>query len=93
MLDAPRELVVWALALLDDPPNALVFLDALLLGTCRFPILFPPPLLRFAPLLLARESPLEPARFPVPPARLLAPGCCLPAPPRSIVPACWRPPS
>jgi hypothetical protein len=33
MLDAPRALLAWALAWFDDPPNALVFRDALLLGT------------------------------------------------------------
>jgi hypothetical protein len=87
MLEAPRELLAWALALLDDPPKALVFRAALLLGTWRFPILFPPPPLpRFAPMLLAPA--FEPARLAPPApmllgrapeleaARLPALGCC-----------------
>lgn len=73
MLDAPRALLAWALDLLDAPPKALVLRDALLLGTWRFPILFPPPPLRFAPRLLV----LAPARFAPDELRLLALGCCL----------------
>ncbi len=63
MLDAPRALLAWALALLDAPPKALVFRDASLLESCRLPILFPPLLLRFASVLLRRALGLEPARF------------------------------
>src|SRR5258708_16026725 len=58
MLAAPRALLAWALALLDAPPKALVFRDASLLESSQLPILFPPLLLRFAPLLL--RPPLRP---------------------------------
>ena len=52
MLEAPRELKAWALVLLDAPPKALVLRAELLLGTCRLPMLFPPPPPpRFAPML------------------------------------------
>ena len=69
MLDAPRALLAWALDLFDDPPKALVFREALELGTCRLPILFPPPLPRLAPMLLAPAPAFEAARLP-------ALGCC-----------------
>jgi hypothetical protein len=62
MLDAPRVLVAWALALLDAPPKALVFREASLLGICRLPILFPP-LLRFAPVLPGLMPAFDPGRF------------------------------
>lgn len=61
MLDAPRVLVAWALALLDAPPKALVFREASLLGICRLPILFP--LLRFAPVLPGLMPAFDAARF------------------------------
>jgi len=38
VLDAPRALLACALALVDDPPKALVFRDPLLLETCRLPM-------------------------------------------------------
>lgn len=66
VLEAPRALLAWALALFEAPPKALVFRDALLLGTCRLPILFPPLLTRFAPALLALVPAFVPARFPAP---------------------------
>lgn len=47
------------MALLDAPPKALLFLEESLVGTCRFPILFPVPPPRFAPVLPA----LAPGRF------------------------------
>ena len=89
MLDLPRELLAWVLALFEAPPKALLFPEALELGTCRLPILVPPaPLPRFAPMLLAPAPAFEPARF-IPPApmlvgrapvleaaRLPALGCC-----------------
>jgi hypothetical protein len=69
VLDAPRALLAWVLALLDDPPKALVFRDDALLPaeTCRLPILFPPPLLvpRFAPPILFPPPPLVPRFAPV----------------------------
>ena len=50
MLEAPRWLEACALLLLDAPPKALVLRAELLLGTCRLPMLFPPPPPpRFAP--------------------------------------------
>ena len=78
MLDEPRALLAWVLALLDDPPKALVLRAALLPPeTCRLPILFPPPPLpRFAPVLLGRVPAFEPARFAPVAARLPALGCC-----------------
>ena len=69
MLEAPRALLAWALDLLDAPPKALVFREALELGTCRLPILFPPPLPLLAPMLLGCAPALEAARLP-------ALGCC-----------------
>ena len=62
-LDAPRALLAWALALLDAPPKALAFREASLLEIRRLPILFPPPLFRFALVLLGRAPGLEVARF------------------------------
>src|SRR5882762_6142521 len=70
-LEAPRALLAWALALLDAPPKALVFRDASLLGICRLPILFPPPPLRLAPVLLGLTPGFEPARFVAELPRLL----------------------
>ena len=77
MLEAPRALLAWVLALLDAPPKALLFRDASLLGTCRLPTLFPPPLPRFAPMLLGLAPAFEPVRFAPVVLRLLALGCCL----------------
>ena len=76
MLDAPRELVAWALPLLDAPANALVLFDALLLGTCRLPILFPPVPPRFALISLGLAPEFEvDARLATDPFRFVAVGC------------------
>jgi hypothetical protein len=90
MLEAPRELLALALALLEEPPKALVFLEELLLETCRLPILFPPPPLRFALVLLRPTAEFELARFVEGAFRslgvlLLALDCCL-----LYVPCCCR---
>src|SRR5580704_5684049 len=92
-LDAPRAPLACALALLDAPPKALEFRDALLLlGICRLPTLFPPPLPRFAAILLApplarfapvlagRAAAFEPDRFAPAVPRLFAPVCLVFAP-------------
>src|SRR5580658_1105606 len=81
-LDAPRAPLAWALALLDAPPKAPEFRDALSLGTCRFPILFafPPPPARFAPVLAGRAAAFAPDRFAPAVPRLLAPVCLAFAP-------------
>jgi hypothetical protein len=77
MLAAPRALLACVLALLDAPPKALLLRDASLLGTCRLPTLFPPPLPRFAPTLLGLAPEFETARFVPAALRLLALDCCL----------------
>jgi len=89
VLEAPRALLAWALALFEDPPKALVFPEEVLLGACRFPMLLPPLLPRFAPMLPWLAPAFEPARFAPPapvlfgrapafePVRLAVLGCCL----------------
>ena len=81
MLVLPRELVAWALALLEAPPKALLLREALLLETCRLPTLFPPLLARFVFELLGRFVAFALGRFAAFPrlfelvwGRLLA--CC-----------------
>ena len=95
MLEAPLALLAWALLLLDDPPKALVLGEDLLLGTCRLPTLFPPPLLRFAPVSAGRAPVFDPDRFAAVPLRLLALAvvCCSPlvAAAHSPVLFAWNP--